>query len=170
MAACSEPPVKEHDQAVAAVDAARTAGAATYAADQLTSATTALGRYDQFVAERDYKQALSAAIEARDLAFEAGRAAKARQQALAGDVSRLAALLDASIAAAEADLKTRGRVPARQQAALRKSRANAAVALQEARAAATRGEYTTAIERLNAASADLTTVRDKAAAPARKAR
>ena len=113
---------------------------------------------------------LSAAIEARDLAFDAGRAAKARQQALAEDVTRLAALLDASIIAVDTDLKTRGRVPARQQAALKKSRASASLALQKAREAATRGEYTTAIERLNAASADLTTVRDKATAATRTGR
>lgn len=155
---------------MAALDAARAAGAATYAADQLTAAATALGRYDQFVAERDYKQALSAAIEARDLAFEAGRAAQSRQRALSDDVTRLVALLDAGIRAADADLKTRGRVPARQQAALKKSRASASLALQEARAAATRGEFTAAIERLTAASAELTTVRDKATATARKAR
>lgn len=170
MVACAEPPVREHDQAVAAVDAARAAGAVTYAADQLTAAGAALARYDQFVAERDYKQALGAAIEARDLAFQAGRAADARRRALSDDAARLAAMLDASLVAVDIDLKTRGRVPVRQQVALRKARAAAATALQESRAAATRGDYTAAIGQLNAATAALTTIRERAASPSRTAR
>lgn len=170
MASCSEPPVQEHDHAVTALAAARDAGAATYASDQMTAATAALARYDQFVAERDYKQAFGAAIEARDLAFEAGRAAKIRQAELRDDVTRLATLLGAAIVAVDSDLTTRGRVPTRQQAAVRKARTAAAQALQDSRAAAARGEYTAAIARLHTATADLTTIREKAAPAARTAR
>lgn len=170
MAACSEPPVKEHDQAVAAIAAAKRDGAGTYASDGLTNAEAALARYDKFVAERDYKQAFGAAIEARDLAFEAGQAASRRREALRADAERLAVALEAAVSSVDADLKARGRVPARHASPLRKARQAAALAVQEARKAAGRGEFTSAIERLNTASAALSTVRASAVAAATKAR
>jgi hypothetical protein len=63
MTGCSEPPVKEHDQAVSAIAAARTAGAPDYAADEFAAAEASLKRCDEFVTQRDYKQALGAAID-----------------------------------------------------------------------------------------------------------
>src|SRR5262249_38093782 len=55
---CSEPPQKEIDQAQAAIDSARTAGADRYAADEFTAATTALQKAHESVDQRDYRSAL----------------------------------------------------------------------------------------------------------------
>ena len=69
MTGCSEPPSKEHDQAVAAIAAADRAGAAQFAATDLGDARAALAKYDGYVADRDYKLALATAIDARDRAY-----------------------------------------------------------------------------------------------------
>lgn len=86
-AACSEPPTKEREQAQGAIEAARAAGAATYAATDLKAAETALAGYDAAVSERDYRLALSLAIDAREGAYAAARRAadekvRVRTQAL----------------------------------------------------------------------------------------
>ena len=73
--ACSAPPEKERHQAEGALAAARAAGAATYASDDLAAAERALAAYDDAVAQRDYREALSLAIDARDGAYEAARRA-----------------------------------------------------------------------------------------------
>jgi len=83
---CAAPPEKEHQQAVQALAAARTPDAAAYAAEELTAAEVALAGYDRAVADRDYRQALSRALDAREkanaVAQVAGdRKAKARVQA-----------------------------------------------------------------------------------------
>src|SRR5690606_23255882 len=70
---CAEPPRKEMDQAQGAIDAARAAGADVYAADSLSEAITALTRADEAVAQRDYRQALSHALDARERAQAAAR-------------------------------------------------------------------------------------------------
>ena len=69
--ACSGPPAKEHQEAESALAAARAAQAAVYAPAELKLADSALADYDAAVAQRDYRQALRLAIEARDGAFVA---------------------------------------------------------------------------------------------------
>ena len=71
--ACSEPPQKEIDQAQAAIEVARAAGADRYAADEYSAAETALQKAHAAVVDRDYRQALSYAIDARQRAVDAGR-------------------------------------------------------------------------------------------------
>ena len=71
LAGCSEPPQKEIDEARSAIDAAQAAGAETYAADEYAGATAALQKARASVDERDYRQALSYAIDARQRAIEA---------------------------------------------------------------------------------------------------
>jgi hypothetical protein len=73
--ACSAPPEKERHRAEGALAAARAAGAAFYAPDELGAAERALAQYDEAVARRDYRQALNLALEARDGAYEAARRA-----------------------------------------------------------------------------------------------
>ena len=83
LAGCSEPPQKEIDQAQTAVDAARTAGADKYAADEYTGAAATLQKARTAVDQRDYRQALSYAIDARQRAIEAAKLvveAKAREK------------------------------------------------------------------------------------------
>ena len=75
---CSEPPDKERQQAADAIAAARAQKAATYAPEDLAAAERSLAGYDTAVAQRDYRLALSQAIDARDQAYTASRAAAAR--------------------------------------------------------------------------------------------
>lgn len=73
LAGCSEPPQKEIDEAKSAIDAARAAGAEQYAAEEYAGATATLEKARVAVTERDYRQALSYAIDARQRAIEASR-------------------------------------------------------------------------------------------------
>jgi len=143
VAGCSEPPQKEINQAQGAIDAARAAGADKYALDEYTAATTALQKSHDAVDQRDYRQALSYALDARERAQDAARQAadgkvKARSAAESTltEISVQVQQLDARIKAAEA-----ARVPARE---LQKSRATLVetrTALQEARTGIDRGNY-----------------------------
>jgi hypothetical protein len=76
---CSAPPEKEYQQAVQALAAARTADTTAYAAEELAAAEAALASYDRAVADRDYRQALSRALEAREKANLAPQAAGERK-------------------------------------------------------------------------------------------
>lgn len=76
---CSAPPEKEHLLALEALAAARTPDATVYAAEELAAAEAALAAYDRAVADRDYRQALSRAMEARDKANQAPQAASERK-------------------------------------------------------------------------------------------
>ena len=73
--ACATPPQKEMDQAEGAITAARAAGAAQYAAEEFTAAEAALRRSHEAVGQRDYRQALNHALDARERAQTAAREA-----------------------------------------------------------------------------------------------
>jgi hypothetical protein len=98
--ACSEPPTKERQQADGAIAAARAAGAATYAKADLKTAESALSEYDAAVAQRDYRQALRLAIEARDGAYTAARHAADEKAAARSEAERLTSTLEALLKAA----------------------------------------------------------------------
>lgn len=141
---------------MASIAAARTASAATYAVEDLAAADASLRRYDEFVAQRDYKQALSMALDARDRGFEVAKAAVANETALRTDADRLLKALDAALVGADAQLKiARPRAMARRVDTLRQTRKATAVAMQEARALITDGELTRATRRLGDAIAAL---------------
>src|SRR5260221_8443393 len=72
-AACGDPPDKEMQQAQGAVDAARAAGADQYSREEFTAAEDALKRSHSAVDQRDYRQALNAALEAREHAQAAAK-------------------------------------------------------------------------------------------------
>jgi hypothetical protein len=156
LAACSEPPQKELDQAQGAIDAAHAAGADMYAADAYNGAVQSLQKAHDSVDQRDYRQALSYAIEAREGAKDAARAAadaqaKARATAEA-QIAELLALtqqLDTGITAAQTV-----RVPARDLRDARATLADARDHLQEAGAAVTSKKY-------REATSTLTGVREK---------
>jgi hypothetical protein len=98
-AACEDPPSRELHQAQGAIDAARAAGAETYATAELTAATTALDRARTAVDQSDYRQALSQALEARDQARAAARRAADEQARVRSDV-------DARVRDAEATIES----------------------------------------------------------------
>lgn len=62
-----------------ALAAARTADTTAYAADELAAAEAALASYDRAVVDRDYRQALSRALEARERANLAPQVAGERK-------------------------------------------------------------------------------------------
>ena len=155
-AGCSEPPQKEIDQAQSAIDAARAAGADKYVPEEYTGAAATLEKARAAVGQRDYRLALSYAIDARQRATEAAR--------LAPDARRLA-----STAAETAFKATRDRVahletllreaeaakvPARELHGPRDTLAAAQSSLQEARTLIDRGNFAEA-------SAALPKVREK---------
>jgi hypothetical protein len=155
-AGCSEPPQKEMSEAQGAIDAARAAGAEQYASDEFRAATAALKESQDAVQQRDYRLALSRAIDASQRAQEAAKRgaegmARARSDAqlaintAAAAVQQLEARLKAAAAA---------RVPARDVAEPTKAAAQGQAVLQKARASVAAGDYpsaTTAVKDVAAA-------------------
>ena len=144
--ACSAPPQKEIDLAQGAIDAARAAGAEQFAPSEFSLATTALQQAHDAVAQRDYRLALTLALDAHDRAQTAARAAadgkaKARSEAdaLIARASMALEQLQTRIKAAEAAKLSRTDL-----AAARATAASAEAALQKARAAVIDGDYAAA--------------------------
>jgi hypothetical protein len=140
---CSEAPQKEIDRAQGAIEAARAAGAELYASEPFGAATTAMQQTHEAVQQRDYRLALSRAIDANERALEAARQAadgKARAQSDAD-----AAITRTAIAVRQLGERVKVaetmRLPAKDVDAARKSRVDAERALQEARAAVAVSDY-----------------------------
>jgi hypothetical protein len=132
-AACSEPPEKEMSQAQGAIDAARAAGADRYAVDEYKAAVDALARSREAVTLRDYRLALSLALDARERAQDAARVAATRRAAIRSEVEGTARRLTASLERAQERLKAAqaARVPASDLAGSRTAIAEAERAVQE---------------------------------------
>ncbi len=142
VAACSEPPQKELDRAQGALDAARAAGAEQYAPQAFAAATSALTQAHDAVAQRDYRLALTRALDAGDRAQEAAKGAadgkaRARSEAESAVTAAVGAAqrLEARISADHA------RIPRLELEAARRTQRHAEVALQKARASLTTGDY-----------------------------
>lgn len=145
-AACSEPPRKEIDRAQQAIDTARRAGAEQYAPETFSAATAALQQSNQAVEQRDYRLALSLAVDASDRAQDAARAAtdskaKARTntESALNTANALLMQLQARVKVAE-----EARVPARELAPARVTLKDAERTLQKARALLAAEDYTAA--------------------------
>lgn len=143
VAGCSEPPQKEIDQAQSEIDAARTAGADVYAADEFAGATVTLQKARDAVGQRDYRQALSYALDARQRAQEAVRLvpeARAKAKAVAD-----AAYASVNDRADRVDTLLReaveAKVPARELHDPRETLAAARTSLQEARTLIDNGKF-----------------------------
>ncbi len=142
-AACSEPPSKEMNQAQGAIDAARAAGAEQYAADELNAAINALAQSEVAVTARDYRLALAHALDSRERAQDAAKAAVDARAKARGDAERELAEATALVQRTEARLKDPAvaRLPRRTLAAHEQSVAATAGALQKARAALALEQY-----------------------------
>jgi hypothetical protein len=115
LAGCSEPPQKEIDEAKSAIDAARAAGAEQYAPAEYSGATATLDKARASVDERDYRQALSYAIDARQRAIEASRLVpEARAQLKAAAEAELKQAAD-SVAHLDSALRAAGDAGVRAQ-------------------------------------------------------
>jgi hypothetical protein len=144
--ACAAPPAREIGQAQGAIDAARAAGAETHARADLQAADEALARAHAAVAERDYRQALSSALEARDQARNATRTAAAARERAAANVAQEIQIAARSVEA------FRGRVTGPRSTPDQRARYPAVLDelmahLQEARSAVAAGDYRAASER-----------------------
>ena len=167
-AACGDPPDKEMQQAQAAVDAARAAGADRFARDEFAAAEDALKRAHEAVAQRDYRLALNAALDARERAQTATQQAVDAKAAARIDAERALAEADAALHESRAKLKSAeaAHAAAKLLSAARRTIADGETAVQEARTAMNEGDYRRAIERSRSASASLQgTTRDLEAVP-----
>ena len=145
-AACSAPPQKEIDRAQQAIDSARAAGADQYAPEAYAAALAALQQSHEAVDQRDYRLALSRAVDASDRAQEAATAAadgksKARRESEAAVNTVNAALmhLESRVKVAE-----QAHVPPRELAPARNTIKDAEAALQKARTLLAAENYTAA--------------------------
>jgi hypothetical protein len=167
-AACGNPPDKEMQQAQGAIDAARAAGADQYAREEFTAAEDALKRSHDAVEQRDYRQALNTALDARERAQAAASESVNKKAIARADATRALAEADAALHDARAKLKTAetARLPVRTLANGRKAIDNEENAVQKARTAFNNGDYLGAIDIAHRVSANLgLAMRDLAAAP-----
>jgi predicted S18 family serine protease len=147
LVACAEPPTREINQAQGAFDAARAAGAETYAKTEFQAADAALKHAHDSVAERDYRGALSFALEAREQARAAVREAAAARARAATEVSQDIQTVGRAIAAAHTRLAGPA-APRDARARLAPALADLDAQLQEARSATAAGDYGRAAERV----------------------
>lgn len=138
---CAEPPQREIDQAQAAIEVAVSAGADRFASEALVGARTALMQARDAVNQRDYKLALSHALDSREKAQTAARAAGEARTALGQQVqASLAAVtaLHEKASTAVADAKGLPRARLRR---VRAAESKLTQSVQEARAAVDAQEY-----------------------------
>jgi hypothetical protein len=140
-AGCSEPPQKEIDRAQQAIDLARNAGAEQYAPESYAAAAAALRQSHEAVEQRDYRLALSRAVDARDQAQDAAREAADNKARARRDSEAAINATNAALMQLEARLKAaeQARVVAREIAPARTTVKDATAALQKARAALNAG-------------------------------
>ena len=155
--ACGDPPDKEIQQAQGAIDAARAAGADQYAREEFTAAEDALKRSHDAVGQRDYRQALNTALDAREHAQTAAKESVDKKAIARADATKALADADAALHDARARLKAAetARVTARMLGNARKAIDNGENAVQEARAAFNKEDYPAAIATARRVSADL---------------
>ena len=141
-AACTDPPEKEMHQAQGAIDAARAAGAAEYAADEFQAAEAALKRSTDAVTERDYRQALNYALDARERAQNAAKSAAESRAAVRSEAERLLAFTEAALGRARTALSVAAdaKVPASDLRGPAQAVAGAEARLTQARALLDRGD------------------------------
>lgn len=102
--ACSDPPTKEMNQAQGAIDAAKAAGAEQYAPEDYRAAVAALQRSHDAVTQRDYRQALNFALDARERAHDAARSGAERMAQVRSDAEQLLSTLTVALQTARTRL------------------------------------------------------------------
>ena len=140
---CGEPPEREMHAAHGAIDAARAAGAEAYAPDAYRAALEAIERYDQAVAERDYRLALNHALDARERAQEAAGTAADQKAAIRSEAEHALETVEATMRQLDARVRaaeTARVAPATLESA-RLTTTAAEAAVQEARTALAGDNY-----------------------------
>ncbi|HVB39149.1 MAG TPA: DUF4398 domain-containing protein [Vicinamibacterales bacterium] len=149
--ACGQPPEKEIHEAQGALDAARAAGAQRYAPEDYAAAADALKKSQDAVSDRDYRQALNYALDCRERAQNAVKAAMNRKAAVRNDAERTIADATAALAVARASLQRAHaqHVPARLLADPGKAIDAADASLQKAREALNKHDELTALDQVS---------------------
>jgi hypothetical protein len=159
-AACGDPPDKEMQQAQGAIDAARAVGADQYAREEFTAAEDALKKSNDAVGQRDFRQALNAALDARERAQAAAKESVNRKAIARADATKALADADAALHDSRARLKAAetAHAAARTVANARKAIDHGESAVQESRTAFEKGDYLAAIDTARAVPAQLAAV------------
>jgi len=154
---CAEPPNKEMNQAQGAIDAARAAGADRFAAAEFTAAQDALKKSEEAVADGDYRQALSHALDSRERAQNAAKLAVDGRADARGHAERAIAEVATLLSRAHAQLKAAdaARLNPRTLEGPRSTVAATGKMLQEARTALKAEDYPAVTKALNSAAAEL---------------
>jgi hypothetical protein len=141
--ACAEPPTKELDQAQGAIETAKAAGADQFAPEEIRAAADALTRAHAAVEQRDFRQALSLALDAKERARDAARSAAERMAQRRSEAEQAIENAQRALAVAEQRLASpaEARLPPPQHATLTADLKTAARSLQEARAALGKQAY-----------------------------
>jgi small-conductance mechanosensitive channel len=142
-ASCSEPPQKEIDRAQGAIDAARAAGAEQYAGTEFGEATAALQQAHDAVGQRDYRLALSRALDASQRAQDAARQAADGRARARSEAESAVQASSAAIEQLEARLRGApgGRSADAELKTARQALSAAQRTVQEASAAIRSGKY-----------------------------
>ena len=150
-AACGSPPSKELHQAQGAIDAARAAGADEYATDDYQAAVAALARAEQAVAQRDFRLALSQALDSREFAQSAAKLAASQKAQVRSEAERMLAQVTSIVAVASERLAAAqaARTPRATLDPLSGAIASARTALDEAGKALASEDYLEARRRLD---------------------
>lgn len=165
------------NQAQGAIDAAKAAGAEQFAATELTAAVDALRRSEEFVSQRDYRQALNYAIESREQAQSAAKAAVDARARARGAAEALLAEATTLLAQARAQLRDAdaARVPRRALQDARQTIDDAQASVQNARTALNGDDYAQArktmegvSKRIRSAISQISSATDPAAARRRR--
>ncbi len=156
-AACSEPPNKEMNRAQGAIDAARAAGAEQYATESLSAATAALQQSRDAVDQRDYRLALSRALDAVDRAEEAAKQAADNKAKIRSEAETAVNTTNVQLQQLSALLKeaAAAHVPASALARARAAETDTTAALQKARAALRASNYIDATSAMKGKSAEI---------------
>jgi len=146
------------DRASGAIDAARAAGAERYAADVYAAATASLQQSHDAVQQRDYRLALSRALDASERAQEAAKLAADNKAKARGDSETAINQINTALQQLDARLKAAAvaRVPAPAVDRARKVATDAGAALQKARTALKDGNYLESLATLKATSSEIT--------------
>jgi hypothetical protein len=156
-AACGAPPSKELHQAQGAIDTARAAGADEYAREDYEAAVAALARAEQAVAERDYRLALSQALDSRELAQSAAKLAASQKAQVRSEAERMLAQVTSIVSVASERLAAAraARIPNAKLEPLSGAITSARAALDEAGKALASEDYLEARRRLDGVAVTL---------------
>ena len=134
------------NQAQGAIETARAAGADRYASEEYGAAVAALEKSREMATQRDYRQALNFALDARERAVDAARTGAERMAQVRSEAETAVRTAAQTIQIAEARAKSSGpaRAADKTPAPLRDAITQAEKDLQEARTAISRQDYTPA--------------------------